>query len=275
MRILYVDDEPLAIQKFELILSQLTGITDCHTCLLAEEALAYAGENLVDAAFLDIQLPGMNGLELAKALHGLNKNLHVFFVTAHDQYALEAFGVDALGYLLKPYGKDALGKAIDKARRMRCVPEKAVYVQTIPNFDVYINGELLPISSPKPKELLALLVDRNGGAVSSRQAISLLWENRPDDEKTKALYRMTCKRLREILTHSGIGFILSAEGPLKFIRPDTFACDYFRFLSGDQETMAKYNGQYMAEYSWAEETNARLTNLKDSRKEVSRRISLK
>jgi two-component SAPR family response regulator len=270
-----VDDEPLAIRKFELILQQFPGITDCHTCQMAEEALAYARENRVDVAFLDIEIPGMRGLDLAKALRGLNENLHVFFVTAHDQYALEAFDVDALGYLLKPYGKDALGKAIERARRMRVMPEKAVYVQTIPNFDVYIDGELLPISSPKPKELLALLVDRNGGAASSRQAISLLWENRPDDEKTKALYRMTCKRLREILTHAGIGFILGAEGPLKFIRPDTFACDYFRFLRGDQETVAKYNGQYMAEYSWAEETNARLTNLKHSRKEAARRTGQK
>jgi len=265
MRILYVDDEQLAVRKFEFIAGQLPVITATHTCLKAEDALNYAKENVLDVAFLDIEMPGIRGLDLARALKKIHENLHIFFVTAYDQYALEAFNVDALGYFLKPFSKDTLEKALEKAHRMRSVPKKIVYIQTIPTFDVYIDGELYPISSPKLKELLALLVDRNGGSISSRQAISLLWEDKPDDENTKALYRMTYKRLREILSSAGIDFILGTEGSLKFIRPDVFACDYFRFLRGDQETTAKYNGEYMLEYSWAEETNARMTNLKYTR----------
>jgi two-component SAPR family response regulator len=128
-----------------------------------------------------------------------------------------------------------------------------------------VDDALFPITSPKPKELLALLVDRAGGTVASGLAITLLWEDKPDDDNTKALYRMTLKRLREILAAGGIDFILSAEGPAKHVRPETFTCDYLRFLSGDREAVAKYNGEYMSEYSWAEETNARLTNLKESR----------
>lgn len=265
MRILYVDDEPLAIKKFELIAGQLSSITEVRTFLKSGEALQYAKVNALDVAFLDIEMPGIRGLDLARALKKIDENLRIFFVTAYDQYALEAFDVDALGYFLKPFNKDMLKKALEKARRMRRVQKKTVYIQAIPTFDVYIDGELYPISSSKPKELLALLIDRNGGSISSKQAITLLWEDKPDDENAKALYRMTCKRLREILANAGIDFILGAEGSLKFIRPDTFACDYFRFLQGDQETTAKYNGEYMSEYSWAEETNARMTNLKYTR----------
>ena len=111
-----------------------------------------------------------------------------------------------------------------------------------------------------------MLVDRNGGSVSSGLAISLLWEDKPDDDKTRALYRMTLKRLREILSGAGIGFLLSPEGSsAKFIHTDAFHSDYERFLLGDSEAMARYNGEYMAEYSWAEDTNARLYQLKESR----------
>ena len=82
---------------------------------------------------------------------------------------------------------------------------------------------------------------------------------------------MTLKRLREILTGAGIDFIISAEGSAKFAMPDTYACDYMRFLAGDADIIAKYNGEYMSEYSWAEETNARLSNIKENRETPRRR----
>lgn len=265
MKILYVDDEKLAIRKFEAVAATLPDIGTLHCFDSAAEALAYAKAAPVDVAFLDIEMPLMRGIDLADALTKLNADIRIIFVTAYDQYALAAFHVNALGYLLKPYTAEMLARELDKAKRMQPRPTKAVYIQTIPRFDVYIDGTLLPITSPKPKELLALLVDRAGGTVSSGLAISLLWEDKPDDEKTKALYRMTLKRLREILDVAGIAFILSAEGSAKFVKPDTFSCDYLRFLQGDTQATAHYNGEYLCEYSWAEETNARLTNLKESR----------
>ncbi len=264
MKIIYVDDEELALKKFEVMAARLPDIEDLHTFHSAEDALAYARDHAIDTAFLDIEMPGMRGLELAQAMKALNESLRVVFVTAYDQYALDAFGVDALGYLLKPYDLAALARELDKAKRMRSVPKHTVYIQTVPTFDVYIDGQLFPFTSAKPKELLALLVDRNGGSVSSGLALALLWEDKPDDSNAKALYRMTVKRLREILAGAGIDFILSAEGSQKFIRPEAFDSDYFPLLKGDPTAMAKYNGEYMSEYSWAEETNARLSNLKDS-----------
>ncbi len=270
MKVLYVDDETLAVRKFEAVASTLPQVTELHCFTVPQEALAFAQLSPVDAAFLDIEMPGMRGIDLAKALLTVDPDIRVFFVTAYDRYALDAFGVNALGYLLKPYNAEMLARELDKASRMRARPRKAVYIQTIPSFDVYVDGALLPITSPKPKELLALLVDRAGGTVASGQATALLWEDKPDDEKTKALYRMTLKRLREILAAAGIDFILSAEGSAKFVKPEVFTCDYYRFLQGDAEMTARYNGEYMNEYSWAEETNARLTNLKESREDARR-----
>ena len=263
MHILYVDDEPLAITKFEAVARSLPDITTLHCFSNPMEALAFIQTATIDAAFLDIEMPGIRGIDLAKQFTAHDPNIRIFFVTAYDQYALDAFGVNALGYLLKPYNLEMLAREVDKARRMQCKPSKAVFVQTIPRFDVYIDGQLFPITSPKPKELLALLVDRNGGSVSTGLAISLLWEDKSDDDKTKALYRMTLKRFREILASAGIEFILSSEGSAKYIHPDRFHCDYFQFLQGDAQIIATYNGEYLSEYSWAEETNARLSNLKE------------
>ena len=271
MRILYVDDDPLAVKLFEIAAKELADITKLNTFLSPAKALCFAKENPVDAAFLDVEMPEMTGLELARRLRAVHPSTRVFFVTAHDQYALEAFGVDAMGYLLKPYSREQLAAEMDKARRMRGAPQKTVYIQTIPSFDVYIDGELLPITSPKPKELLALMVDRGGSPVSTGQAISILWEDRLSDERTKALYRMTFKRLRELLKAAGIDFILSAEGTQKFIRPETFTCDYDRLLKGDEEALSKFSGEYMTEYSWAEETNARLSGMKERAKARSLR----
>lgn len=268
MKVIYVDDEPLAIRKFEAVAANLPAITELHCFSAAADALDYVRHAKLDAAFLDIEMPGMRGIDLASELTRIDADIRIFFVTAYDQYALDAYGVDALGYLLKPYNAEMLARELEKAARMHARPHQAVFVQTIPRFDVYIDGALFPITSPKPKELLALLVDRGGGSVSSGLAISLLWEDKPDDEKTKALYRMTLKRLREILASAGIDFLLGGEGSAKYIRPDTFTCDYFQFLQGDAESTASYNGEYMSEYSWAEETNARLYNLKESREDA-------
>ncbi len=270
MKVLYVDDEQLAVRKFEAVAATLPLVSELHCFTAAEGALAYVRTAPVDAAFLDIEMPGMRGIDLAAELLHIDPGMRIFFVTAYDRYALDAFGVNALGYLLKPYNQEMLAHALEKAKRMQDIPRRAVYIQTIPSFDVYVDGALFPITSPKPKELLALLLDRAGGTVSSGLAISLLWEDKPDDEKTKALYRMTLKRLREILAAGGIDFILSADGSAKFIKPDTFTSDYLRFLKGDADTIAAYNGEYMVEYSWAEETNARLTNIKESRRSSHR-----
>ena len=205
-----------------------------------------------DAAFLDIEMPEMRGIDLAAELLKLDPGVRIFFCDRLRQLRAGRVRRQRPGLPAETLqsGK-CLPMSLTRAKRMQAIPRKAVYIQTIPSFDVYVDGALFPITSPKPKELLALLVDRAGGTVSSGFAIAMLWEDKPDDEKTKALYRMTLKRLREILAAGGIDFILSAEGTAKHVRPDTYTCDYMQFLHGDRETVAKYNGEYMSEYSWA------------------------
>lgn len=263
MRLIYVDDEELAITRFKLLTEKLEGIDSLHTFQNPEKALEYARENPVDAAFLDMEMPEMSGLELAKRLREVDKNIRVVFITAYNQYALDAFEVDAAGYLMKPYGLDKLKNELDKVGRIKRVAEHKVFFQTIPTFDVFIDGEVLMISRQKVKELLALLVDRNGSTVTPGQIIAALWEERPDDEATKSLYRMTVKRLKDLLVENKIDIIFDGANNQKTLKTEEFTCDYYEILKGNQEYIDRYHGEYMTEYAWAEETNAKLSDLLD------------
>lgn len=82
-----------------------------------QEALAYVADNAVDVAFLDIEMHGPSGMPLAKNMRKENPNLIVIFVTAYDQYAIEAFEADALDYVLKPLTADRLLKTVEKIDR--------------------------------------------------------------------------------------------------------------------------------------------------------------
>ena len=205
-------------------------------------------------------MPEMNGIELAKKLKSIDQNIKIVFVTAYTEYALDAFGADAIDYLLKPYNQKMIQKVIDKSKLINAIPKNKVYFKTMPYFEMYVNETVFPINSGKPKELLALLADKNGAAVTAGYAIACLWEDRPYDDKTHSLYRMTCKRLKEILHNGGIDNIIITNGSQRYINTKLIDSDYIRLMNGDQKIAKAYGGEYMSEYSWAEDTNARIMN---------------
>jgi two-component system LytT family response regulator len=114
MRAYVVDDERLAVERLTRLL-QATGrveIVGAETD--PESALACLQAQTVDVLFLDIQMPGLTGFEL---LERLDRNVPVVFTTAYDRYALEAFGVNSIDYLLKPIEPEHLDRALDKLAR--------------------------------------------------------------------------------------------------------------------------------------------------------------
>lgn len=261
MNLIYVDDEMPALLRFNATIALMEDVKAFNSFFSPAQALAYAKTHPIDVAFLDVEMPQMSGIELAAQLKLLNENIKIVFVTAYPNYALEAFSVDAIGYLLKPYSRDMVRRMLDKAKLILPKPSRKVFIRTMPSFEVYVDGALLPINSAKPKELLAVLVDRNGGAVTAGLAISCLWEDKEADQSTRSLYRMTLKRLRQILDDARIGFILGSDGQQRYIKPDMFDCDLYRLYAGDKAALRAYTGVYMSQYSWAEETNARLMKL--------------
>ncbi len=113
MRILVVDDEPLARRRLVRMLQEIPGVVVDGEAGDAEDALACIREKRPDLVLLDVRMPGLSGLELAATTEDMPL---VVFTTAYDQYALEAFEVSAVDYLLKPVEPDRLRVAIEKAR---------------------------------------------------------------------------------------------------------------------------------------------------------------
>lgn len=261
MNIIYVDDERMALECFEYEARSLKEITQMNLFDRAEDALCFARQNEIDAAFLDIEMPDMSGLLLAKALQDIHPDICIIFVTAYSNYALYAFNADAIDYVLKPYDKNTIAHALHKAMRMTPVMGKRIQIQTIPSFMMTVRGKPVRFSSSKAEEMLALLVDRAGRAMMPGEIIACLWPERMMDERTTALVRMTYRRLVLQLRSIGAEDILVAQGKKRSLDTEKVECDLYQILGGDKQEIKRYAGEYMREYSWAESTNAMLDSI--------------
>lgn len=116
LKALIVDDEQLARRGLEIRLDDFADVEVCGESRNGREALEHVRELDPDLMFLDVQMPGMNGFDVLQRLSGSSMPI-VIFVTAYDEYALQAFDANALDYLLKPINDERLAAAIDRARR--------------------------------------------------------------------------------------------------------------------------------------------------------------
>ena len=115
IKAIIVDDEPLALKLLQTYLKQHSAIDVVAECQNGREAIAKTNELQPDLMFLDIQMPGLSGFDVIKRLQADTMPL-VVFITAYDQYALEAFDVCAVDYLLKPLDTALLDRAIERCR---------------------------------------------------------------------------------------------------------------------------------------------------------------
>jgi two-component system LytT family response regulator len=123
IRAYLVDDERLAVQRLTRLLEETGRVTIAGTTTDSAEALVFLRANQVDVLFLDVQMPELTGFEL---LEKLERDVAVVFTTAYDQYALEAFAVNSIDYLLKPIEPERLDRALDKLERFAGQPRPDV-----------------------------------------------------------------------------------------------------------------------------------------------------
>jgi two-component system, LytTR family, response regulator len=120
LRVYVIDDEPLAVKRLTRLLRQTRRVEIVGSTIKPDEAVAFLSNQAVDAVFLDIQMPGMTGFEL---LQKLPKEPAVVFTTAFDRFALDAFEVNSVDYLVKPIELERLEKALAKLERLRGTPQ--------------------------------------------------------------------------------------------------------------------------------------------------------
>lgn len=122
IRTLLVDDEPLMCQELQVLLEDYRDIEVIASCHNSHEALEKIIDLQPDLIFLDIQMPGKSGIQIAKSIAHLPHIPMVVFATAYQNYAIDAFGVNAVDYILKPFDESDIDRAIRKVRRFAAGP---------------------------------------------------------------------------------------------------------------------------------------------------------
>lgn len=119
MKVLIVDDEPLALRRLERFLKE-AGLQEILKAENAYEAKRILENNPdIDAVFLDVRMPGKDGLKLAREIVGERDDVFIVFQTAYDEYTLPAFEVGAIGYLIKPFFFDDVVKVLNRIRKFK------------------------------------------------------------------------------------------------------------------------------------------------------------
>ena len=133
--------------------------------------------------------------------------------------------------------------------------QKRVTVQTFGYLNILIDGEPVVFEHEKAKELLAVLIDRQGKFVSSGEIISCLWEDEAVNENTQSRCRKAAYHLRRILAAYGLDDLLeSTPKGYRRIRTEMIDCDLYHYLNGEEAYVNRFRGAYMSDYSWAEQT---------------------
>ncbi len=253
MNTLIVDDRQPVVNEVRRILYAIDPEGTHTGVVYAHEALQYAAGHPVDVAFLDIVMPGMNGLELAQGIKKLKGRTNIVFVTGHSEYALEAHMLYASGFLMKPVSKEDVQECLDHLRYPLEGGRGRVRIQCFGKFEAFYGGVPLPFQRKKTKELLACLVDCRGAMCSNAQIISCLWE----DDRTNHLSYLKNLRadLLATLREADCCDIIVRQRGMIGIVPERIDCDYYDWIAGKPSAVNVYHGEYMGQYSWAEFTN--------------------
>ena len=129
MKILVVDDEPLAQQRLKQLLSEFEFVETIQLANNGMQAVSACQKEKPDVVLMDIRMPGMDGLEAAQHISQIEEPPAIIFTTAYDEYALDAFNVNAIAYLLKPVRERILKEALEKACSLNLAQINAVKSQ--------------------------------------------------------------------------------------------------------------------------------------------------
>ena len=250
MKTIVVDDELCMLETLQEAVGASPDVTLVEPFSSCSSALAYATENPIDIAFLDINMRGIGGLGLAEKLLELQPRCKIVFCTGYEEYAVSAFQLHVSGYLIKPITPEAVQKEIDHIKGVKNT-EKLLTIKCFGNFEVIYNGVMLPFKRKKAKELLAVLIDRNGAGMTAKQICAILFPEDTDDTKNAAYLRQLVLDLKNTLKMIRAEDILQHDTPYYRIDTNLVRCDYLSFLETGKP---EFYGEYMTQYSWAEET---------------------
>ncbi len=198
LRLLIVDDEPLARERLRALLRNDTSVEIVAECGSGDEALAHIENDPPDVVFLDVQMPGANGLQVVQKLPPEQRPA-IVFATAHDRFAVDAFGVHAVDYLLKPFDRERLKTALARA---------AEHIRQRRDGDLSARLESL-LSDSAPVKKPSRLAFKSEGRVVFLKPDEIVWVEAADNyvllhltDTTRLIVRETLTAIEERLSSS-------------------------------------------------------------------------
>lgn len=259
MRAIAVDDRKLPLEALIEAIQEAAPDIELTSFRNPLDALAWEGIRGIDVAFVDIDMPGMNGIEFAHKLKLINPKVNIIFATGYSEYAGDAMGLHASGYLMKPITPEKVRHELDDLRHpVEGTRSRRLFVRCFGNFEVFVDGKPLAFERSRTKELLAYLVDRRGAVVANNEIEAVLWEDAASERSVHSYMRTLTADLRRSLEREGLGDVLVKRRGAQGVDPNTFDCDFYDFLEGKPSAVNAYQGEYMSQYSWAEMTLAQL-----------------
>ncbi|MEK3883009.1 response regulator [Paenibacillus sp. PL2-23] len=265
-----LDDEESANEMLELLLMDIGGveIASVHTnpfAFLEEMRAREEANELPDVVFIDIDMPGMYGMNVAERVKELKRDVHVVFVTAYSEYAVEAFELHAMDYILKPTVKSRLEKTLHRLRssqtQVRAEPkaEGAARIQCMGEFAIFSPDSVrIKWRTSKARELCAYMIHQHARLVGTEQLIELLFQGE-DPEKAKVHLYTTISYVRkmfkqlghpQLLRKTDHGYVLSLDGlPCDSLELELLVADSLQAVhAGNIGAFERIYGLYAGEY---------------------------
>lgn len=281
MRAILIDDERHALLQLKWRLEKEPDIEVTGAYQTAEEGLSHLANERAEIVFLDMEMPGMSGLEAAEALRSLDKTIRVIFVTAYANYALEAFGVNALDYVLKPIDPARFSRTLERLRESvgplapaRQDKHERLEAEMFGQLSIVEPGGRRAVKwrTLKAKELFAYLLQHRGVWLPRDILMEEIW---PAFDLDKALVHLhtAVYQVRRILRETGIAATLEFSLESYRLHGDQLVTDADRLqqaadaaaegkLSNSEAAAAweRYRGHYLdkEDYHWAKARREKL-----------------
>lgn len=209
MKVILVDDEKSMLLIMKKMISNVPEIEIVGAFQSSAQAYKFIKENRVDIAFIDIKMPEESGIDLARRIVSEFDKIDIVFLTSHKEYALEAFDVHAVDYIVKPVSKERLEHTIKRIKKRHVFPLPYSYGDASVKLSVYclggldirgVDGGSVKLNSSKSLELLAYLLLNKGGFVSKWRILEDVFrEMSPHNAET--YLNTTIYKLRKALVH--------------------------------------------------------------------------
>ena len=231
INVVVIDDEKLAVENLIFFLKKFDCINVVDGFTEVGPLLECLNKVDIQLVFTDIEMPEMNGLELASYIIEKHPNIEVVFATAYNQYAVQAFELNAIDYILKPIGSNRLASTIEKIqKRIPDKKERSVEIRTLGGFEILIDGKPIPFKLAKAKEVLAFLVHNQGKSMGWMPIADEVWPDSIDDKKLMNNFHVACFSLRTFLADNQISEIFDYGRNTYKVNVDKFKCDLYELI---------------------------------------------